>query len=149
MGGIIAADTFWRNFVDLNHFKHETKAQSTGVSQGFMGNICPKSDGANIVYNISFDDIQSIFKTYPAVKLKYVQNVPTKMSEKDFWTKFFQSYYVRRDQINSATNDLFADCSTKDNDDLKRKEEKILGDPITIVSKKEEFLKIKLNQIPH
>ena len=52
---------------------------------------------------------------------------------KDFWTKFFQSYYVRRDQINSATNDLFADCSTKDNDDLKRKEEKLLGDPITIV----------------
>lgn len=107
--------------------------QSTGVSQGFMGNICPKSDGSNIVYNISFDDIQSIFKTYPTVKLKYVQNVPSKMSEKDFWTKFFQSYYVRRDKINSATNDLFADCSTKDNDDLKRKEEKLLGDPITIV----------------
>lgn len=34
------------------------------------------------------------------------------MSENDFWTKFFQSYYYRRDQNN--TNDMFSDCSLKD-----------------------------------
>ena len=102
----------------MNEFKQTPKNQSTGVSQGFMSHICPKSDGSNgLVYNISYDDIQSIFKTYPIVKLKYIQNVPNKMSEKDFWTKFFQSYYFLKDQINS-TNDLFADCSIRDDDGI-------------------------------
>jgi len=82
-----------------------------------MSHINPKSDGANgLVYHISFDDIQSIFKCYPAVKQKYASNVPHKMSEKEFWAKFFQSYYFRRDQINTTTTDLFADCSLKENE---------------------------------
>jgi transcription initiation factor TFIIH subunit 1 len=38
------------------------------------------------------------------------------MSESDFWTKFFQSYYVRRDQSNLATNDIFSDCSARDDE---------------------------------
>ena len=107
-----------------------------------MSNICPKSDGSNgLVYNISADDIQSVFKTYPAVKLKYVQNVPNKMSEKDFWTKFFQSYYFRRDLINSATNDLFADCSAKDSAELKAKGDKIIHDPLIVIDSQRDFSK--------
>ena len=101
----------------MNDYKQTVKSQTTGVSQGFMANICPKSDGTNgLVYNISYDDKQSILKTYPAVKLKYVQNVPQKMSEVDFWTKFFQSFYFRKDQINMTSNDLFSDCSNKDDE---------------------------------
>lgn len=44
----------------------------------------PKSDGSNngIVYNITSDDIQSIFKTYPEVKNKFILNVPAKLTEK-------------------------------------------------------------------
>ena len=75
------------------------------------------------MYNITFDDIQSIFKTYPAVKIKYAQNVPHKMSEKDFWTKFFQSYYFRRDQINATANDLFADCAIKDDEGAQQQQQ--------------------------
>jgi hypothetical protein len=37
-----------------------------GVSQGFLSNICPKSDGSQgITYNITYDDVKSIFRTYP------------------------------------------------------------------------------------
>ncbi len=82
----------------------------------FKANICPKSDGGGLVYNINHDDIQSIFKTYPMVRLKYIQNVPQRMSENDFWIKFFQSYYVRRDQSNLVAHDIFADCSAKDDE---------------------------------
>jgi transcription initiation factor TFIIH subunit 1 len=113
---LIPAEDFWSSFVNISDYKQDSKSQTNiGVAQGFMANICPKSDGTSgLVYNITYDDIQSIFKTYPAVRLKYIQNVPSKMSEKDFWTKFFQSYYYRRDQINSTANDIFSDCSTKD-----------------------------------
>lgn len=131
VGQIVSAEDFWRNFVDLNKLKEVPENQLTGVSQGFMANICPKSDGSSgLVYNISYDDIQSIFKTYPEVKLKYLQNVPNKMTEKDFWTKFFQSYYFRRDQINSTANDLFADCAIKDDLELRTKALEAVADPL-------------------
>jgi transcription initiation factor TFIIH subunit 1 len=113
-----------------------------------QSNICPKSDGTNVTYNLSFDDIQSIFKTYPSGKLwfnisimasntdltsrlkswnkqfefvvrqKYLQNVPHKISEVDFWTKFFQSHYFHRDRITNNTADLFSDCVSKDEEGL-------------------------------
>jgi transcription initiation factor TFIIH subunit 1 len=91
------------------------------------------------VYNISQDDVQSIFKTYPAVKLKFIQNVPQKMSEKDFWTKFFQSYYFRKDQINSISNDLFVDCALKDDEELRTKMKRALIDPIDIIDSQKNF----------
>ena len=101
----------------------------------------PKSDGTNgLVFNITLDDIQSIFKTYPAVKIKYAQNVPHKMSEKDFWTKFFQSYYFRRDQINTNASDLFADCAAKDEEEFRKKAEKNLADPVAIVDSQKDLL---------
>jgi transcription initiation factor TFIIH subunit 1 len=44
------------------------------------------SDGANgIKYNLTADIIESIFKTYPAVKRKHLENVPSKMKEQEFW----------------------------------------------------------------
>lgn len=95
-----------------------------------MANICPKSDNGGLTYNISADDIQSIFKTYPEVKVKYLQNVPHKMSDNDFWTKFTQSFYLRRDQISASAGDIFADCSIKDDQELREKAFKALEDPL-------------------
>ena len=79
-----------------------------------QANITPKPDAGGLVYNLTIDDIQSVFKTYPTVRQKYVANVPHKITESDFWTKFFQSYYFRRDLINTTSNDLFDDCTAKD-----------------------------------
>jgi transcription initiation factor TFIIH subunit 1 len=45
------------------------------------------TDGANgIKYNLTADIIESIFKTYPAVKRKHLENVPNKMKEQEFWS---------------------------------------------------------------
>ena len=79
----------------------------------FLSEIKPQADGANgLRYNLTPDIIESIFKTYPAVKKKHFENVPSKLSEQEFWTKFFQSHYFHRDRIHAqGTTDIFTECA--------------------------------------
>ena len=44
------------------------------------------------------------------VRQKHAENVPDKLSESEFWTRFFQSHYFHRDRITFSSKDLFADC---------------------------------------
>jgi len=130
--GILSADEFWEQ-----HSKSASggavggkakaaaaskamHAQDTGVSVGFLDDIKPKADGANgLKYNLTHDIMQSIFKTYPAVKRKHLENVPNKMSEHEFWTKFFQSHYFHRDRLHGQVKDIFTECAKDDENRIK------------------------------
>lgn len=56
----------------------------------------------------------SIFRTYPSVKQKHIKCVPNKMTEEDFWKKFFSSHYLHRDKNITDAKDLFTDCGKQD-----------------------------------
>lgn len=90
------------------------------MSGAFLADIKPQTDGCNgLKYNLTADIIECIFKTYPAVKRKHDDNVPAKLTESEFWTKFFQSHYFHRDRIMAGTKDLFTECGKIDDQALK------------------------------
>ena len=119
---IITAEEFWTNHAADYLKQKQTVKQDVGVAGSFLAEIKPQADGANgLKYNLTNDIIDSIFKTYPAVKRKHVENVPSKMNEQEFWTKFFQSHYFHRDRMHATgTKDLFTECAKEDDKIMKK-----------------------------
>lgn len=86
--------------------------------------------------------IESIFKTYPAVKKKHLECVPAQMTESVFWTKFFQSHYFHRDRL-PLLKDLFHDCAKADDREMRRELEKVRvmrGDMLSILEDQESVV---------
>ncbi|KAJ0172340.1 hypothetical protein K1T71_012313 [Dendrolimus kikuchii] len=113
---VINSEEYW-NTPTLKHYTESNNIkQEAGVSGAFLADIQPQTDGCNgLKYNLTQDIIDAIFKTYPAVRKKHMDYVPNKMTEAEFWTKFFQSHYFHRDRIaSSSSKDLFGECAKMD-----------------------------------
>ncbi|CAL8356572.1 unnamed protein product [Lota lota] len=119
---VISAEEFWANRMSMNNTENSLsdKKQDVGISAAFLADIRPQTDGCNgLRYNLTPDIIESIFRTYPAVQQKYGENVPHNLTEKEFWTRFFQSHYFHRDRISTGTLDIFSECAKQDEKGLK------------------------------
>lgn len=105
--------------------------QDLGISGAFLSEIKPVTDGCNgFKYNLTAEIIESVFKAYPAVKKKYIESVPAKLSESEFWTKFFQSHYFHRDRVTTGMKDIFSECGKMDDNLLKKDIRRNLNDPL-------------------
>ncbi|KAJ8678760.1 hypothetical protein QAD02_014547 [Eretmocerus hayati] len=132
---VITSEEFWAQHAVQYTQAKAAPRQDIGVNSAFLADIKPQTDGCNgLKYNLTIDIIDCIFKTYPAVKKKHQEYVPHKMSESDFWTKFFQSHYFHRDRINVGTKDLFTECAKIDDQELKKDIQAGIDDPIVDIT---------------
>ncbi|CAG9793597.1 unnamed protein product [Diatraea saccharalis] len=113
---VINSEEYWNTPTLKQYTESNNIKQEAGVSGAFLADIQPQTDGCNgLKYNLTQDIIDAIFKTYPAVRKKHSDYVPNKMTEAEFWTKFFQSHYFHRDRIaSSSSKDLFGECAKMD-----------------------------------
>ncbi|OTF80704.1 general transcription factor IIH subunit 1-like protein, partial [Euroglyphus maynei] len=131
---IITTDEFWETYavrkqLGMKGIDVNGKKEKVGVSSAFLADVKPQSDGQNgIHYNITSEIIEAIFQTYPAVKRKHFECVPHKLTEQEFWQRFFQSHYFHRDRMTSM-KDFFNDCARQDEMDIQNAIKKGIIDP--------------------
>ena len=155
--GVITPEDFWEHYatrVKLNsRAAADNRSEKVGVSSAFLADVKPQADGMNgrvsiwcsfllfylpnvllfptkpgIQYNINSEIIEAIFQTYPAVKRKHFECVPHKLTEAEFWQRFFQSHYFHRDRI-SSLKDFFNDCARQDEADIRQAIKRGITDP--------------------
>jgi transcription initiation factor TFIIH subunit 1 len=134
---VLTSEEFWAiHGKELQDLKSAASKQEIGVSGSFLSEIKPITDGCNgFKYNLTAEVIESVFKAYPAVKKKHQECVPTKLSESEFWTKFFQSHYFHRDRITTGIKDVFVECGKIDDSTLKRDIRRNMDDPLLNLTK--------------
>lgn len=126
---VLTSEEFWATHAKQYTEQQKSQKQDIGVSGAFLADIKPQTDGCNgLKYNLTADIIECIFKTYPAVKRKHSEYVPAKLTESEFWTKFFQSHYFHCDRILGGTKDIFTECGKIDDQALKVAVSKGAGD---------------------
>nr|CAG4650895.1 EOG090X04EN [Simocephalus serrulatus] len=133
---VISAEEFWTDhatpFIKQQQETKSATQQDVGISASFLADIKPQTDGCNggVRYLLTSDVMASIFRTYPSVKQKHLKCVPNKMTEEDFWKKFFSSHYLHRDKNISDAKDLFTDCGKQDEQVLKQDLTTAIKDPL-------------------
>ncbi|XP_017786193.1 PREDICTED: general transcription factor IIH subunit 1 [Nicrophorus vespilloides] len=135
MTEVVSSEEFWAQHASQYTQKKNAQSQEIGVSGAFLADIKPQTDGCNgLKYNITADIIECIFKTYPAVKKKYVEHVPAKLTESQFWTKFFQSHYFHRDRKYAESKDVFTECGKIDDQEMKKDIQNGVDDPLVDIT---------------
>lgn len=89
-------DKFWESRINLLRSYALSNSQQRGA-YNVLGTIKPTNTSENkINVSLTREKIHDIFEQYPIVSLAYNDSVPSRMSEGEFWQRFFLSRLFRR-----------------------------------------------------
>ncbi|TVU46426.1 hypothetical protein EJB05_05961, partial [Eragrostis curvula] len=99
LGNILQESEFWatrKNLLDDE--ANKASKQKPGFKSAMLADVRPSADGRTnkITFNLTTEIIHQIFAEKPAVHRAFLDFVPKKMSEKDFWTKYCRAEYLLR-----------------------------------------------------
>ncbi|KAI9014133.1 hypothetical protein DFJ74DRAFT_709690 [Hyaloraphidium curvatum] len=86
--GAVAEEDFWELRQDLLADFRLQRNQRKGIAHGAAAEAPVKASGRSSKVSLTPEAIQKIFAQNPAVYRAYQENVPDKVSEKDFWTRY-------------------------------------------------------------
>ena len=135
----LSATEFWASRQSLLEAEaSKQRSQERGTPSALITDVRP-SQQSSIKYTLTPEIIRQIFLEYPGVKRAYDENVPDKLTEKEFWKRYFQSQYFHRDRVtgttlNVAERDIFDKCAEEDEKAFAPPTKRPRLDPTTDVS---------------
>lgn len=98
--GVISDEDFWearRNlFTDV--VARRATGQKIGIENTLDGDLKGARDGMSdtVTCNLTNEKMHRIFAERPSVRQAFLDNVPKKMTEREFWTRFLRSEYFKQ-----------------------------------------------------
>ncbi|KAI0645641.1 hypothetical protein C8Q79DRAFT_910952 [Trametes meyenii] len=126
MGGHITENEFWEGREHLLLAQAAAESQKRG-KPGQLVDPRPQSVDGEVKIVITPQLVHDIFEEFPIVAKAYNDNVPNKLSEAEFWSRYFQSklFNAHRASIRSSAaqhvvkdDPIFDKYLEKDDDDL-------------------------------
>ncbi|RWR91603.1 putative RNA polymerase II transcription factor B subunit 1-1 isoform X1 [Cinnamomum micranthum f. kanehirae] len=116
ISGVLSEAEFWaarKNLLDAD--AHTTLKQRVGFKSAMLADVRPLTDGRTnkVTFSLTPEIIHQIFAEKPAVHQAFLNFVPSKMTEKDFWTKYCRAEYLHR-----TKNSVAAEAEAAEDEDL-------------------------------
>lgn len=132
LGNILQESEFWstrKNLLDDE--ANKASKQKPGFKSAMLADVRPSADGQTnkVTFSLTTEIIHQIFAEKPAVHRAFLDYVPKKLSEKDFWTKYCRAEYLLRTKNTLAAKAEAAEdeelAMFLKNDDILAKEAKV------------------------
>ncbi|KAJ2899057.1 RNA polymerase II transcription factor B subunit 1 [Coemansia aciculifera] len=122
VSGLVPEDEFWSTRKHILETQAIQSQLRKGESSTWLDLAPTTQESGNFKYTITPSVARRVFKEFPQVKRAYVENVPHRISEKQFWKSFVASQFFNRGRSAEAGKgggrDAIFDKCTQEEDAL-------------------------------
>ncbi|KAG0243942.1 RNA polymerase II transcription factor B subunit 1 [Actinomortierella wolfii] len=134
IGRHVTEEEFWETRQHLLRSQAAIEQQQKGQSSAWL-DLKPETGESNDVrYVMTPQLIHSVCQQYPSIKRAYDMYVPDKLSEAEFWKRYFQSRFFHRSRsgrgANEPDDEIFDKALEEDEEETKNAPKKIKLDHI-------------------